>query len=76
MADLRVSVLPVAAKDFALETEKGTTAMQAQCTDQTLTAIASPYADAEQRQLKTGNYVYQGATVLAIFLFLISFWSC
>jgi len=50
--------------------------MQAQCSDQTLAAIVLNPVDAETRQVKTGNYLYQGATVLAILLFLISFWSC
>lgn len=50
--------------------------MQAHCADQSLAAIGSAQPDAELRKLKTGNYLYQGATVLAILLFLISFWSC
>jgi hypothetical protein len=54
--------------------------MQAHGTDQSIAqsiaASASVKPDAEQRQVKTGNYLYQGATVLAILLFLISFWSC
>lgn len=50
--------------------------MQAQCSDQTLAAIVPKSVDDEARQAKTGNYLYQGATVLAILLFLISFWSC
>jgi len=50
--------------------------MQAHCTDQTLPAIALAHSDTERRTQKTGNYLYQGATVLAILLFLVSFWSC
>ena len=61
---------------FSFEAEKGSTAMQAHCADQSLAAIGSAQPDAELRKLKTGNYLYQGATVLAILLFLISFWSC
>ncbi len=48
--------------------------MQAQCQDQALPTLASSSAEAEQLQM--GHFAYQGATVLAILLFLISFWSC
>ncbi len=45
------------------------------CPDQALSALAPAPAlgEAEQRM---GHLLYQGAVVLAVLLFLISFWSC
>jgi hypothetical protein len=48
--------------------------MPANYSDQTLAPIAASPDEAEPTT--TGGLVYQGATVLAILLFLISFWSC
>jgi hypothetical protein len=31
---------------------------------------------ADTQQSEVGHFLYQGATVAAILLFLISFWSC
>jgi hypothetical protein len=45
--------------------------MQAQCPEQPL---IMPHADAQQSEV--GHFLYQGATIAAILLFLISFWSC
>jgi preprotein translocase subunit SecG len=51
--------------------------MQTPHTDQTLAAMGTSHDDAEQHaQLKTGNFLYQAAIILAVLLFLISFWSC
>jgi len=36
-------------------------------------AAPSPIADEEQKQQRTGNFLYQAATILAILLFLVSF---
>jgi hypothetical protein len=47
-------------------------AMQAHYTDQTLAAPA--HTEAEEHT--TNHFLYQGVTVVAILLFLISFWSC
>jgi hypothetical protein len=46
---------------------------QAHCPDPTLATVATS-PDAEQ--YKPGHLLYQCATVLAILLFLFSFWSC
>lgn len=46
--------------------------MQAHYTEQTLAAPA--HTEAEEH--RTNHLLYQGVTVLAILLFLISFWSC
>jgi hypothetical protein len=53
---------------------KGGRAMQVHCnSDQTLAATAPSHANADQHDsLKTGNFLYQAATVLAILLLLIS----
>jgi hypothetical protein len=52
-------------------------AMQAQCSDQNVAAMAPSHAEVEpQEELSAGNSLYQAATVVAILLFLISFWSC
>jgi len=42
--------------------------------DQPLAAMAPTHQDNDQHQ--PGHLIYQGTTVLAILLFLISFWSC
>lgn len=46
--------------------------MQAPYTDNTL--LSATHAEEEHTQI--GHALYQGATVLAILAFLISFWSC
>jgi hypothetical protein len=46
--------------------------MQAHYTEQTL---ATP-AHAEAEEHTTNHFLYQSVTVVAILLFLISFWSC
>jgi hypothetical protein len=48
--------------------------MQAHYPDQTLAGMAPSHPETEQHE--AGHLVYQGTTVLAILLFLISFWSC
>ncbi len=48
--------------------------MQAHYPDQTIAGMAPSHPDGEQHQ--EGHLLYQGTTVLAILLFLISFWSC
>jgi hypothetical protein len=54
--------------------QKGSLTMQAHYPDQTLPAMAPSHPDTEQHE--AGHLVYQGTTILAILLFLISFWSC
>jgi hypothetical protein len=51
---------------------EGRTVMQAQFSDQSIAPAVSPDAEAH----KSSHLLYQGVTVLAILLFLISFWSC
>ena len=51
--------------------EKDASTMQAPCSDSTLLS-----ASAEPEQTQIGHALYQGATVVVILLFLISFWSC
>jgi hypothetical protein len=46
--------------------------MQAQCSEQPVLANALP----SEAQHKAGHVLYQGAIVMAILLFLLSFWSC
>ena len=48
--------------------------MHAHCPDQPLVAMAPTQQD--EKHHEPGHLVYQGTTVLAILLFLISFWSC
>jgi hypothetical protein len=45
--------------------------MQAHCPEQ---PRILHHADAQHSEV--GHFLYQGATVVAILLFLISFWSC
>ncbi len=47
--------------------------MQAQCAEPVLVAASEP---AETQQHEIGHSLYQAAIVVAILLFLISFWSC
>jgi hypothetical protein len=47
--------------------------MQANCSDPTTVAMAPPHPEGEHQ---VAHFVYQSATVLAILLFLISFWGC
>jgi hypothetical protein len=42
--------------------------------EQTVASVASSGVDAERHPV--GHFLYQGATVVAILVFLISFWSC
>ena len=51
--------------------QKGSPAMQAHFSEQ---PRMIHHADAQQSEV--GHFLYQGATVAAILLFLISFWSC
>lgn len=39
-------------------------------------SIAGRVTGKVQDQPRTSSFLYQGATILAILLFLISFWSC
>jgi hypothetical protein len=47
--------------------------MQANCSNPALASVASPAAD---EQHPVAHFLYQSATVLAILLLLMSFWSC
>jgi hypothetical protein len=46
--------------------------MQAHCSDQSVASLAAP----NEGEHKAAHILYQSATVVAILLFLISFWSC
>jgi hypothetical protein len=47
---------------------------QAHCPEPIHAAAVPSHPDAGQHKVR--HLIYQGATVLAIFLFLFSFWSC
>ena len=51
--------------------------MQAQYSESNVAVLSSAASDTVSNdQMRAGNFLYQAATVLAILLFLISFWSC
>ena len=50
--------------------------MPAQSVDPTVAMLHGTSSDGPADQLHSGNFLYQAATVLAILLFLVSFWSC
>ncbi len=55
---------------------KGGHAVTARSADSAITGLRASGVDEIQEQPRTGNFLYQGATILAILLFFISFWSC
>jgi hypothetical protein len=56
------------------ESRQGSKAMHTQYPDQTLPSMTPPQA--EPAENRSGNLLYQVATIVAILLFLVSFWSC
>lgn len=50
--------------------------MTARSADSAIAGLRASGADEAQDQPRSGNLLYQGATILAILLFLTSFWSC
>jgi hypothetical protein len=51
--------------------------MQGNCNETTLTGIVPNHSGARTSDDCTASHlIYQSATVVAILLFLISFWSC
>lgn len=44
--------------------------------DATIAGLRASSSEGEKEPSRGGNLLYQGATILAILLFLISFWSC
>ncbi len=52
--------------------------MQAHCSEQPVAVLNSSKTgtSVSEKENKTGQAIYQGAILLVILLFLLSFWSC
>jgi hypothetical protein len=50
--------------------------MTAQCSPQPLPGLSPTASPKVENHHQMGHFVYQAATLTAILLFLISFWSC
>jgi hypothetical protein len=51
--------------------------MPAQYSDSSIAVLPATGSDkARNEELRIGSFLYQAATMLAILLFLVSFWSC
>lgn len=67
---------PVIRRQPEDSSQKGGLAVTARSADPAIAGLRASAAEAAKEPSRTGNVLYQGATVLAILLFLISFWSC